>query len=120
MDIDLLPFRDGPTPTARAFVIYERRTGRVLHIHHTETFGQERQINETPEQQAIRLAGERGAKAQVLEVDPNELSIPGEFTVNVRAGRLERRDFDARLKRALGPRKGTSRRRKAGSEKRRA
>lgn len=63
-------------PTVRAYVVHDRNTGEILHIHHSITFPHDRSGGESPELRALRLAGHRaGANAVVLEVDPAEVSF---------------------------------------------
>jgi hypothetical protein len=62
-------------PKARAYIVYDKETSKILHIHHTVTFPHAYELPESPEAHAIRLAGKRARthNAAVLEVDPNDV-----------------------------------------------
>lgn len=59
----------------RAYIVHDRATGKVLHVHYSTTFGHAENGSETPEARALRLSGvEATVKAAVLEVEPTEVS----------------------------------------------
>ena len=57
--------------TAHAWVVYNKTTGEVLHIHHEVSFANAEPPSEDPTARALRLAGlTAGANIAVLETDP--------------------------------------------------
>lgn len=67
---------------SRAFVVYDKTTGEILHTHRSITF-ESRHDRETPERQARRHAGSKAKDAAVLEVDPSEIQDVGSYKVDV-------------------------------------
>jgi hypothetical protein len=60
---------------SRAYVVYDKTTGEILHVHHTVSFAHGAPVHEKPEARALRLAGiKAGANAEVLEVDSNQFN----------------------------------------------
>jgi hypothetical protein len=60
---------------SRAYVVYDRTSGEILHIHRSETFPQGAPLRETPESRARRFAGSKaGENAAVIEVDPADVN----------------------------------------------
>jgi hypothetical protein len=59
--------------TSRAYVVYDKTTGGVLHIHHSVTFLHNKYGAEAAEERARRLIGVEESTAGVLEVDPVEV-----------------------------------------------
>jgi hypothetical protein len=77
--------------TVKAYVVYDRHTGDVLHIHHSITFPHDRTTGESPETRALRLAGRKaGSNAAVLEADPTEVDHGKSIKVDVAHGRVVR------------------------------
>jgi hypothetical protein len=77
--------------TVKAYVVYDRQTGDVLHIHHSVTFPHAHPTGESPETRALRLAGRKaGSNAAVLEVDPTEIDHRHPIRVDVAHGRVVR------------------------------
>jgi hypothetical protein len=73
----------------RAHVVYERETGKVLHVHHSVTFGRDPEEG-SAEDRARRWAGASGAGAEVIEVDPAEVSGRRGFRVDPARRRIVR------------------------------
>ncbi len=68
--------------TIRAHVVYDRRTGKVLHVHETVTFPDGPPSRESPEARALRLSGAAGRpEVEVVEVAPG--SIKGHHRIRV-------------------------------------
>ncbi len=64
----------GTNTASRAHVVYDGKTGEVLHIHHTVSHD-EASSHEEPHARALRHAGKRaGANAEVIEVESREVS----------------------------------------------
>jgi hypothetical protein len=77
--------------TTRAFVLYDKATGEVLHVHHSHEFGACAPARETPEARALRLAGRRaGANAEVVEVNPAEVQHRGKMRFDSASGKIVR------------------------------
>jgi hypothetical protein len=62
-------------PTERAYVVYDKATGNVIHVHRCVTFPHTQHGAEAPEERARRIAGEKGRTAGVLETDPAEVEL---------------------------------------------
>jgi hypothetical protein len=61
-------------PKSRSYVVYDRNTGDILHVHHQVTFPNRAALREAPEIRARRLAGSKaGTNAEVLEVETAEV-----------------------------------------------
>jgi hypothetical protein len=70
-------------PTDRAYVVFDRATGEVIHVHHAVTFAAGPPLREPHEARARRLAGAKaGANAEVIEVDPAEVDRHGRLRVD--------------------------------------
>lgn len=62
-------------PTARAFVVWDKATGEIVHVHHCVTFASGADERESPQARARRMAGAKdGADVEVLEVDPTAIN----------------------------------------------
>jgi hypothetical protein len=89
MTIGMLGSTD-PTlqPRTRAYVIYDKTTGEVLHVHRSVSFPKNPPAREEPEARARRLAGKVSANADVVEVAANELNGRKPVRVDVATRRL--------------------------------
>src|SRR4051794_28552948 len=68
---------------SRAYVVYDRTTGDVLHIHHSVAAPHDVPAREDAMTCARRLAGKKaGPNAEVLEVDPAELNYRGPIRID--------------------------------------
>jgi len=68
---------------SRAYVVYDRTTGEILHIHHSVSFPDGAPIHEAPETRARRLAGNKaGANVDVLEVESDEVNHGKPIRIN--------------------------------------
>lgn len=77
--------------TTRAFVVYDKATGEVLHVHHSVDFGTGTPARETPEARALRLAGHRaGQNAEVVEVNPGEVQHAHKMRFDSASGKIVR------------------------------
>jgi hypothetical protein len=77
--------------TSRAFVVYDRMTGEILHVHHSLDFGTGVPACETPEGRARRLAGRRaGPNAEIVEVDPAEVRHRERMRVDIASRKVVR------------------------------
>jgi hypothetical protein len=55
----------------RVYVVFDRATGEVVHVHETVVFPNTPQGRESPDARALRLAGATGSEnLDVVEVDP--------------------------------------------------
>jgi hypothetical protein len=100
-------------PHTRAFVIYDRTTGEVLHVHRSVSFSNNPPAREEPEVRARQLARNISSNAEVIEVDAKEIDQRQQTVrVNVATGRLV-----AIKARASGKRKKSSGRRFSGSRR---
>lgn len=63
---------DGIAGSATVHVVYDTRTGEILHIHHSVVFASGVSPRETPEARALRFAPKAEGLA-VLQVDPSEV-----------------------------------------------
>jgi hypothetical protein len=60
---------------SRAYVVYDRTSGEILHIHRSDIFPQGAPVRESPEARARRYAGNKvGMNADVIEVDPADVN----------------------------------------------
>jgi hypothetical protein len=75
-------------PHTRAFVVYDRTTGEVLHVHRATHFATSPPAREEPEVRARRLAGNASADVEVLEVDHSALNHKKPVRVDVATRRL--------------------------------
>jgi hypothetical protein len=75
--------------TSRAYVVYDKATGDVHHVHHEVTFAHTEPAREDAETRARRLAGNK-ADAEVLEVDPAELGHRGLIRVDTATRKVVR------------------------------
>ena len=63
------------TTTSRAYVIYDRETGDISHIHHVVELLAGDSTAEEHKAHAFRMAGARaGANSDLLEVDSSEVN----------------------------------------------
>jgi hypothetical protein len=78
-------------PTSRAYIVHDRRTGKVLHIHHSVIFPQTKLQGETPEARARRFAGgNTSPRLAVLEVDSDDVNDGMPIKVDVAHQRVVR------------------------------
>ena len=64
--------------TSRAYVVYDKTTGDVLHIHHSVSFAHGVPVGGEDAMTALRLAGNRaGPNADVIEMESAELNQRG-------------------------------------------
>jgi len=57
-------------PSSRAYVVFDKSSGEIIHIHHAITFSADLPTSEKPEARALRLAGApAGVSVDVLEVE---------------------------------------------------
>ena len=83
--------------TVRAHVVYDRKSGQVLHVHETVTFPNGAPTQETPEARAMRLAGaSRSPDAEVIEVDPAAVKGHHRIRINPRDRTIERMEAPGR------------------------
>jgi hypothetical protein len=68
--------------TSRCYVVYEKETGDVIHIHHSVEFQNGPPVQEDAVKRARRLAGKAGAHAEVIEVDPAHLPRVKKFRID--------------------------------------
>lgn len=103
-------------PTARTFVVYDKKSGKVLHVHHHVSFGHEHKMLETAEAHALRVSGKRaGPNAAVLEVEATDVSGGKHVKVDVKRGKVVHigaapRSSSSRTGRKSAARKKTARR----------
>jgi hypothetical protein len=75
-------------PHTRAYVIYDKTTGEVLHVHRSVSFPKSPPPREEPEVRARRLARNVSANADVIEVEKHEISQRQPVRVDVAKRRL--------------------------------
>ena len=57
--------------SSRAYVVFDKGTGEIIHVHYAVTFSSDLPVSEKPEARALRLAGApAGANLDVLETEP--------------------------------------------------
>jgi hypothetical protein len=57
--------------TSRAYVVFDKGTGEIIHVHYAVTFSSDAPVSEKPEASALRLAGAAaGAHVDVLATEP--------------------------------------------------
>lgn len=77
--------------TTRAFLVYDKATGEILHVHHSVDFGTGAPQRETPQQRALRLAGRKaGEHAEVVEVDPADVLHRDKMRFDLASGKIVR------------------------------
>jgi hypothetical protein len=77
--------------TARVFVVFDKMTGEILHVHHSLDFGAGALARETPQARALRLAGRRpGGNAETVEVDPTDVLHWGKMRFDIASGKIVR------------------------------
>ena len=85
-------FRGSTDPTlkahTRAFVVYRKTTGEVLHVHRSVSFATNPVAREDPEARARRLAGGASADVEVVEVDDNALTHKKPVRIDVATRQL--------------------------------
>jgi len=75
--------------TSRAYVVFDKGTGEIIHVHYAVTFSSDVQVSEKPEARALRLAGApAGANVDVLETEPAKVNNPKPFEVDVANGTI--------------------------------
>jgi hypothetical protein len=75
-------------PHTRAYVIYDKATGEVLHVHRSVSFPKSPPPPEGPEIRARRLARNVSANADVIEVEEHEINQRQPVRVDVAKRRL--------------------------------
>jgi hypothetical protein len=61
--------------TSRAYVVFDRGTGEIVHVHYAVTISSDLPVNEKPEARALRLAGvPSGANVDVLSVESAQVN----------------------------------------------
>jgi hypothetical protein len=92
MDPRALPQSTDPRlkPSSRAFVVYDQKTGDVLHIHHAVDFGSGAPSRESHEARARRLADAAGAAAGIIEVSSDDVNHRQAKRVDVASGKILR------------------------------
>lgn len=81
-------------PQTRAFVIYDKASGDVLHVHRSIAFGKSsRTGEEAPEDRAWRMAGDAAIKkrAAILEVKPSQVDFGAKLRVDLESKKLVRK-----------------------------
>ena len=77
-----------PAPIVRAFLVYDKVTGEILHVHRSITFSRA-EHGEKPEERALRVAGHTSTgKAGVIEVDPKDINHAKPVRVDVASQKL--------------------------------
>lgn len=72
---------DGIAGSATVHVVYDTRTGEILHIHHSVVFANDVPPRETAEARALRFAPDAEDLA-ALQVDPSEVDHPEPMRVD--------------------------------------
>jgi hypothetical protein len=72
---------DGIAGCATVHVVYNTRTGEILHIHHSVVFANDVPARETAEARALRFAP-KAEDLAVLQVDPSEVDHPEPMRVD--------------------------------------
>lgn len=81
----------GVVAKTRVYVVHDRTTGKVLHVHYSTTFGHASFGSETPEGRALRLSGaKKTVKLAVLEVGPEEIDHGDPIKVDIARRRVIR------------------------------
>jgi hypothetical protein len=75
-------------PHTRSYVIYDKSTGAVLHVHRSVSFQKSPPPREEAEVRARRLARNVSANADVIEVDEHEINQRQPVRVDVAKRRL--------------------------------
>ncbi len=75
-------------PHTRAFVVYDKTTGEVFHVHRATSFATSPPAREGPEARARRLAGKASADFEVMEVNNSEINHTKPVRVDVATLRL--------------------------------
>ena len=82
----------GKPATTRSVLVYNRKNGRIVHIHHVIALdGAEPSPISEIEKAALFHAGRRGheeSKIAALHVDPTSLKEGGRYRVDVKTSRL--------------------------------
>lgn len=79
--------------SVRTHVVFDRRSGKVLHVHETVTFPNGPAPRERPEARALRLSGSAGnPDADVVEVDPATMKGHHRIRINPATRTIERLD----------------------------
>jgi hypothetical protein len=68
--------------TSRCYVVFDKKTGKVIHIHHSVEFKHGAPAQEDAAKRARRLAGRAGVNAEVLEVEPAQLKHRGKIRID--------------------------------------
>jgi hypothetical protein len=77
----------------RAHVVYDRKTGKVLHVHETVTFPNGPSPGESAEARALRLSGAAGRPdVEVVEVAPAAVKGHHGIRINPETRSIERLD----------------------------
>lgn len=75
---------------SRAFVVYDTKTGEILHVHHSLDFGTGVPAREMPETRARRMAGRAGPDVDIIEVDSAEVRHREPMRVDVASRKVVR------------------------------
>ena len=74
---------------SRAYVVFDKGTGEIIHVHYAVTFSSDVPTSERPEARALRLAGvTSGANLDVLEAEPARVNNLKPMKVDVASRRI--------------------------------
>jgi len=70
--------------TSRAYVVFDKGTGEIIHVHYAVTFSSDVPTSEKPDERALRLAGAAaGAHVDVLATEPAKVNALKSMKVDV-------------------------------------
>lgn len=70
--------------TSRAYVVFDKGTGEIIHVHYAVTFSSDLPVSEKPEARALRLAGAAsGAHVDVLATEPVKVNTLKPMKVDI-------------------------------------
>ena len=70
--------------TSRAYVVFDKGTGEIVHVHYAVTFSSDVPAREKPEARALRLVGATsGANLDVLATEPAKVNTLKAMKVDV-------------------------------------
>jgi hypothetical protein len=76
--------------TSRAYVVFDKGTEEIIHVHYAVTFSSDVPANEKPEVRALRLAGTpSGVSVDVLETEPARVNNLKPMKVDVASRTIE-------------------------------